>query len=503
MPDEAEQPVSAINAPGESQEVSDAAHGSKDSLEDLRNPVLDQYVALMTYMQATRAEIVRGICAFRVLQGAPRLWWRGRLHQLHRHSEMVTLLDEFWSHSWLVHPATKYLSVLFLNNGLPAFVAGAACAFVTFSLYAAGLLPWKRMCTPSGAVGYYLTLLLWRCKKRVFLDVACVNQHDPQLKMEALVSIGAFLKRSRSLLVLWDATFVSRLWCMFEMAAFLHSHGLETRGKSLVICPVFVGPVFVIGNLGLCVLCMIFNFWPLPLFPSGGLLIATLTFPCLTLVSYIVLLHCRNIETMQKQVRHFTVQDSSSHCCASGHYDKRTGEHLICDRSIILRCVSAWFGSTEQFESLVRGKLLEVLVDQLANGTFTYWRLVQVNSPVLWVCLDILQEFLDNGLNMFLTLILYWLMVLPNMALIMLRLTYMVRLWCESTFARVLLAVGLVAVGTVLFGLCYATQVWLLPGFLTYLQSNLILVIFGGLVTLLLWCCVPAIRSPFPDSTII
>lgn len=117
--------------------------------------------------------------------------------------------------------------------------------------------------------------------------------------------------------------------------------------------------------------------------------------------------------------------------------------------------------------------------------------------------LDILQEFLDNGLNMFLTLILYWLMVLPNMALIMLRLTYMVRLWCESTFARVLLAIGLVAVGTVLFGLCYATQVWLLPGFLTYLQSNLILVIFGGLVTLLLWCCVPAIRSPFPDSTII
>ena len=64
MPDEAEQPVSALNASGDSQEVSDAAHGSKDSLEDLRNPVLDHYVALMTYMQATRAEIVRGICTF-------------------------------------------------------------------------------------------------------------------------------------------------------------------------------------------------------------------------------------------------------------------------------------------------------------------------------------------------------------------------------------------------------------------------------------------------------
>ena len=58
---------------------------------------------------------------------------------------------------------------------------------------------------------------------------------------------------------------------MFEMAAFLHSHGLETQAQSLVICPVFVGPVFVIGNFGLCVLVMIFNFSPLPLFPYGGL----------------------------------------------------------------------------------------------------------------------------------------------------------------------------------------------------------------------------------------
>ena len=207
LPQETEQPVYTLNVQGDSE--ADSSHGSETLLG--QNPLLDQYIALMTHMRATRPEIVRGICTFRVIHGAPRLWWKGRLNRLHRHSEMVTILDEFWSHSWLVHPLTKYLSVLFLNNGLPAFVAGTACAVLTFSLYATGLLPWKRLCTPSGVVGYYLTLLLWRRKKRVFLDVACVNQHDPQLKMEALVSIGAFLKRSRSLLVLWDATFVSRL----------------------------------------------------------------------------------------------------------------------------------------------------------------------------------------------------------------------------------------------------------------------------------------------------
>ena len=124
---------------------------------------------------------------------------------------MVTILDEFWSHSWLVHPLTKYLSVLFLNNGLPAFVAGTACAVLTFSLYATGLLPWKRLCTPSGVVGYYLTLLLWRRKKRVFLDVACVNQHDPQLKMGS--------PRQHRCVFEEIAFFVGSLGCHFRVKA--------------------------------------------------------------------------------------------------------------------------------------------------------------------------------------------------------------------------------------------------------------------------------------------
>ena len=154
---------------------------------------------------------------------------------------------------------------------------------------------------------------------------------------------------------------------------------------------------------------------------------------------------------MQKQVRYFTVEDSSSQCCTENHVDPTTGERTICDRSIIGRCITYWFGSTELFESVVRNKLLETLVDHLANRTFSYWRIVQVSSPVLSAVLDLILVNMEASPNTILSLVLYWLAVLPSIALICLRLAYQVWLLCSGTLARVLVAVGLVTVGAVMF----------------------------------------------------
>ena len=43
----------------------------------------------------------------------------------------------------------------------------------------------------------------------VFLDRACVMQSDEALKAEAVVSMGGILKSSKSMLVLWDRTYVT------------------------------------------------------------------------------------------------------------------------------------------------------------------------------------------------------------------------------------------------------------------------------------------------------
>ncbi|CAE7217492.1 unnamed protein product [Symbiodinium sp. CCMP2456] len=182
---------------------------------------MEIFIHVLASMQATRPEIVRGIPVCRALQLAPLLWARGDLDALHRCSKATPKLTEFWSHSWQTKAWLKYISILFLNNSFPAFVVGTVLASVSFALWVADILPtWSRRhqygwSLVTGVVSYYLTLLFWRSRKLAFLDIACINQTDKVRKTEGLVSMGAILKNSDQLLVLWDATYAARLWCMF------------------------------------------------------------------------------------------------------------------------------------------------------------------------------------------------------------------------------------------------------------------------------------------------
>ena len=173
-------------------------------------------------LKPTRAEILRGIRVSRVLRHAPRYWLQGKLCSLHRYSEVVDQIDVFWSHSWKFSAWTKYVNLLFLANFAPAFVAGAMAAALAYVLFVAGLLPdwqsnsWWRCnwCSLSGVGAYYLTIFFLQRQIMGFLDVACIEQHDVQLKTEGLISLGATLRISKSMVVLWDPTFVTRLWCL-------------------------------------------------------------------------------------------------------------------------------------------------------------------------------------------------------------------------------------------------------------------------------------------------
>ncbi|CAE7747123.1 PRN1 [Symbiodinium pilosum] len=410
--------------------------------------LLNLYTLILRQMQPTGTDIIRGIPAFRVVQKGPRRWMKGELQKLYSFSEVTSELDEFWSHSWRTKVWVKYASILLLANGLPAFLVGTLAALVAGGLSAARYV-W---CTPAGTLAYYLTLLLWRRKKKVFLDIACINQEDGGLKAEGLISMGAFLKRSKSFLVLWDSTYVSRLWCMFEMAAFLRSHELDKGAEeSLVVCPVFVGPALLIGHLGLCTLFMLYLFSPVPQIPWGVLFICGLAFPCLTLFTFAMIAHCRSIDIIQKQVQNFSIDNSWSQCCACGHVVPDSGEQMICDRTIILRCIAAWFGSTEGFESTVRGKVQTVLVHQLTHRVFSYWRIVQVTSPALWAFLDFWNTQGHGFLEYALSAANLCFLFLPCIYLLLLTMAYRVRNLCGWTCTQMLLAAGLVAVGVTSF----------------------------------------------------
>ena len=307
-----------------------------------------------------------------------------------------TSQPRFWSHSWQTRASLKYACVLYLNNSLPAFCLGIIFSLAAAGFYIARILPAAAgrehfeclWCTPAGVIGCCAGLLVWKRRKLVFLDVACIDQRNPVRKAEGLISMGAFLRSSKRMLVLWDMSFTSRLWCVFELAAYLHSH----RGKKadLVVCPVSVGSVLLVGHFGLTMFYLLFILLPaaVSFYPYGALLMASLCFPSFTALAYVVLGHCRSIETIHHEVRNFTIEHSSSGCCAKGHIDRRTNEPIQCDREIMCRCIIAWFGSLQSFEDHVRGQVREVLIHQLTHNTFTYWRMVQLTSPALFVGLD-------------------------------------------------------------------------------------------------------------------
>ena len=166
------------------------------------NEFSDGFVRLVSSMEATRPEIIRGIPVHRALRGCGGAL-RGRdLARLYRHCRMTVCIDEFWSHSWHTSAWMKFCTMWFVNRSTMAALCGTLGATVGLTLRLCELLPkfqespgffQSQWCVIFGCVGHYLALLLWRPQRLVFLDVACIDQDDEMLKGEALISMGAIL----------------------------------------------------------------------------------------------------------------------------------------------------------------------------------------------------------------------------------------------------------------------------------------------------------------------
>ena len=174
-------------------EVSETPH--KDADEDKAGQLVQLYIAFVNQMMATRPEILRGVRVWQLLRYLPSAWLRDDVDSLHSFSQQTTQFDQFWSHSWKGQRWSKYINILYLHNCLSASIAGSLSAGVACGLVSAGLLAARqRWCLQFGLVAFCITLLLWRPRKLVFLDIACIHQTDDGRKGEAIMSMGAFLK---------------------------------------------------------------------------------------------------------------------------------------------------------------------------------------------------------------------------------------------------------------------------------------------------------------------
>ncbi|CAK0834257.1 unnamed protein product [Prorocentrum cordatum] len=346
---------SAVRTPGASAEdAEDASPGSPHRKSVLRHATCEMLVEL------------RGIALQSCLNGGGQIWdssagdlrYRGR-------AKVCRRLDYFVSHDWGTSRWVKLLTLAVDFNGTPAFCTSLAVSVVVFALQVQGVLV-QRMppqvrttagvefeeasgvwCFPAGCCTFFFVLLYWQVFRErvlspicVFVDKACINQVDPEEKRRGVYSIGGFLQKSDRLLMLCTSRYFSRMWCAFEVAAWLQYKDVgsiiflppsETLFTSvffsivlLTHAGVYVGTQFPGVPVVPCALVVLFVF-PLPLVHSARLAM-------------------RALMSMPEELRVHDVTQTQCFCCSHQHVDPTTRAALICDRELVYDAIDFWYG---------------------------------------------------------------------------------------------------------------------------------------------------------------
>eukprot|EP00439_Symbiodinium_sp_Y106_P038820 s2374_g4.t1 len=224
-----------------------------------------------------------------------------------------------------------------------------------------------------GLLASSLTFFLWRSQQRVFLDRICIHQTDEKLRMMGLLNVGAVLKKSDSLLVCLDHTYIRRLWCVLEISAFLKNgqEGINIKstswGVSIVILflawsGIMLGTTAVVAILrqsaGVTTILgdgkrLGFLLWVI--LGSTAVPGSLIT---LCLVSRSLRAHFRAVDGILKQLETFSVKEHTvAHCCTLNHIDPDTGTTMTCDRIILEQCLEMWFGSVQAFNEFIQNEL--------------------------------------------------------------------------------------------------------------------------------------------------
>ncbi|CAE7222628.1 unnamed protein product [Symbiodinium sp. CCMP2456] len=458
--------------------------------------LMQQGVAFINQMKATRPEILRGVRVWKLLHFLPPTWLRGNLTDLYGLSQQTTHLDQFWSHSWQGSQWTKYVNMLYLHNCMPASIAGALSTGVACGLVSAGFLGARQgWCLLFGFVAFWIALLFWRPRKLVFFDIACIHQTDELRKEEGIISMGAFLNQSTSMLILWDPTWVTRLWCIFEVAAFLHSRSPGCKAN-LQIIPPLLGPTNLGFEMLVCVLDALYFYIESSsdeaVVGEQFLLLFGPLFLLFGIVVHAWRGYARSIETLQEQLREFKVEHARSACC-DGNEDKPRP-----DREIILQCIAAWYNSLGSFESQVQTEVRMTVIDQLGYKVFSYQRVLLVLTPHAWFRLEYAASHAGDPIRQIVDLaqmFTYVLAIFPLVDQLGIRACFRLRRRCRKLYLDFLLSMAIVFGALMLFVACYAIQLYVFRQNYVVRQNRPEL--FLSVISMLAWWTVTAILWRF------
>lgn len=379
---------------------------SKDLDEDEENGAdrVHRNLSILTYPSHEGTLRMRGVSLRKTLSQAMSFWLadpsartQEEKTRLYRASVPTSRLDMFVSHTWLTPGKWKFLSLL-LQFGWPTvlicWLLGVVLGFVLcmtevlplFRAYQvraldfAGVIHsgcWSQIFGFLGILGGCILFPQLPCSKsdQCFLDFACIHQTEKYKMQQGIMSISAFLAGSEELRVLWSSPLLSRLWCVFEIAAY---RKLKPDGK-IVIAPV--------DNEASA--CRMFLWWQGSCFvfwigrsgPDGGnplLLLVLMGGIFAALMPALALAVWRNHKSTAKLRSDLANFDVMNADCTSEF-----------DRECIHNAITTWYGSLEAFSEHVRGPIsCEVLELMRTSGSVSCHYIILPITPLVCLSLD-------------------------------------------------------------------------------------------------------------------
>lgn len=301
----------------------------------------------------------------------------------------TTVINEFWSHSWRAPVSLKAASLRVYYNGLCSCsisILSALTVSEAFSLFRPSHNLVVGIAQVTGGVSFLLLLMAYRSSNKVFLDKVCINQSDLRLKERGIRSIGGFMRNTQTLLVILDKTYPQRLWCVFEIAAFMRLHSEKVH--RIKVLPVFTS-IALLGWVGSMAL---FQMAGLHFVANGKCTGIQYTMESLLLLwgvntlapsfitAYICRLYVAEMEDLVVQLSRFSMEKASCFCCSNNHEHPSYGL-IPCDRLLVNEVLRHWWGSTTEFEGFVKSKVTERCAEQ---GCLRYHYAVMASSGYVW-----------------------------------------------------------------------------------------------------------------------
>ncbi|CAE7377424.1 GIP [Symbiodinium natans] len=322
---------------------------------------------------AVDQEIVRAISLARTLQGCGSIWRYNpaRLSPEDRmaifnQSVPVDSFDVFLSHTWFTKGRWKVLTLMLqfgwkfvLSLWASAVIVAAVLCHIDvlpapLSFQAdvadfAGECPLGPWCLIFSFVASLTGLVIApygrSCKDAMcFLDVASIHQTDTDLMERGVYGIGGFLSISKELRILWSPPYLSRLWCVFELAAY---RKVNPSGK------ITFAPLFVERTILMAVLCVyLANFCILAASASSGSQMLARAGYVAMFIPFALNVHSlrKNYRTKYQLLYDMEHFDLGNVGC-SNHFD---GE-------FIQAAITKWYGDQEAFAAFIQGPLRQEL----------------------------------------------------------------------------------------------------------------------------------------------